>query len=512
MRSFVFVCLASALSLVAACGPSTSETCTACGDNECADLSSDPTNCGACGVVCPSGQVCDDSACVADGQASCDNPGATEDCYTGTIGTNGVGPCHGGTRTCLVNGYWSSCTGEVTPGQDVCGDGVDQDCDGTADNPTDEDGDGFTNCTGDCCDSTAEGCVNPERVNPGAIEVDGNTLDDDCDGNVDNATAQPLCDSGLTSNSPNAMDYAKAMDLCAETTENDPHWGVISARFVKADGTGSPNANQKAIRPAFGSTLVQNGESMVVISTANAAATGQTNPPAAPWQSTAHGATSGYPADWYAANNNSLPNAPGCPPPVDIFGQANDPVMLELKVKTPTNAASFSMRVNFMSAEFPEYTCTAFNDFFVVLLDSAWNATPPNPMDKNLAFYTNPQNQVYPVGVNLAHGNTGLFQVCKNGSTGCNGTAGTINTCVSDAELAGTGMEVADPDSCEPNSEVGGGTGWLTTSGNVNGGEIITIRIALWDTSDGAYDSVAMIDNFQWSLNPSDPGTVVDVD
>ena len=37
-------------------------------------------------------------------------------------------------------------------------------------------------------------------------------------------------------------------------------------------------------------------------------------------------------------------------------------------------------------------------------------------------------------------------------------------------------------------------------------------RIALWDTSDGAYDSVAMIDNFQWSLNPSDPGTVVDVD
>ena len=41
------------------------------------------------------------------------------------------------------------------------------------------------------------------------------------------------------------------------------------------------------------------------------------------------------------------------------------------------------------------------------------------------------------------------------------------------------------------------------------GGEIITLRIAIWDTSDDNLDSTAIIDNFQWSVDSSDPGTVV---
>ena len=513
MRVLALVALAAAALLTGACGPTSNSTCTVCDDETCVDVQTDPQNCGACGIQCLTGQVCDEGRCVADGSQQCDSPGATEDCYTGPAGTDGVSVCHGGTRTCQDNGFWSACQGEVTPEQDVCGNGVDEDCDGTADNPTDEDGDGFTNCDGDCCDSGDEGCAEPWKVNPGAIEVDGNMLDDDCDGNVDNAVAA-MCDTGLTSNSGDAMDYARAMDLCQTATEQDHNWGVISARFVLADGTGAPNANQRAIRPGFGSTTVQYGENMAVISTAHAAAPGQTNPAHATWQSTSHLTRSGYPADWYAANNNTLPNAPGCPPPLEnpLLPGAQDPVMLELKIRTPSNAQSFSMRVNFMSAEYPEYTCTQFNDFFVVLLDSGWTADPPNPTDKNLAFYTSPANQRYPVGVNLAHGNTGLFQVCRNGPTGCAGTVpGNITTCVSNTELAGTGMEVQD-DACETGDQVGGGTGWLTTSGNVNGAEIITLRIALWDTSDGQYDSVALIDNFQWSLDPSDPGTVIDVD
>jgi len=511
MRALVFACLGTAMLLLGACGPSSGADCAVCGDNSCVDLSSDPLNCGSCGVVCGTGQVCDGNACVSDGQVQCDDPGAVEECYTGPVGTDGVGVCHGGQRTCGDNGYWSPCGGQVMPAAEACASGADEDCDTRVDEDTDADGDGFTNCGGDCCDSTAEGCADPERVNPGAIEVDGNMLDDDCDGTADNATEQPLCDTGLTSNSANAMDFAKAMDLCAETTATDPHWGVISARFVKADGSGAPNANQKAIRPEFGSTAVQHGSSMVVVSTANAAASGQTNPPAAAWQSTNHLSSSGFPADWLAANAGQLPNAPGCPEALTVGG-AKDPVMLELKIKTPSNAASFSMRVNFMSAEYPEWTCTAYNDFFVVLLDSGWTGSPANPMDKNLAFYTSATNQNYPVGVNLAYGNTGLFQVCRNGEISCQGSSPEqITTCTSNAELAGTGMETVD-NSCETGSQVGGGTGWLTTSGNVNGGEIITLRIALWDTSDGNYDSVAMIDDFRWSLDPSDPGTVIDVD
>ncbi len=475
----------------------------------------------ACG---PSVNGSDDTAGDDDQPETCD-PGAVEACYSGPVGSNGVGPCHGGERACLDSGTWGPCGGEVLPTTDTCGDNLDQNCDGTADNPTDEDGDGFSNCDGDCCDTATQGCMEPEKVGPGAIEVAGNELDDDCDGTVDNAV-ELMCDTGLMSSSSMAMDYAKAIDLCQTATETDGNWGVITARFARADGTGAPNPKQRSIRPDFGATAVQRGSSLAVISTASAAATAHANPAPSNWQSTPHGTGSNYPMDWFMANNSVLPNAPGCPAPLTFpvpfpgfpgSAQANDPVMLELRIRTPQNAQSFSLRTNFMSAEFPEYVCTQFNDFFVVLLDSGWNGAPANPPDKNLAFYVNGTGQRYPVGVNLAHGNTGLFQVCQNGATGCMGDdEGTISTCAGSGELAGTGMEVAEssgaPCQTNPVDQVGGGTGWLTTVGNVNGGEIITLRFAVWDTSDGGYDSLALLDAFEWSLDPSEPGTVIDVD
>jgi hypothetical protein len=185
--------------------------------------------------------------------------------------------------------------------------------------------------------------------------------------------------------------------------------------------------------------------------------------------------------------------------------------MLTFKIRVPTNAHSFSLKSNFYSAEFPEWTCSPYNDFFVILLDSAYtSAMNPNPADKNLAFYQPPgtTNKV-PVGVNLAYGNTGLFTQCVNGTTGCSGTSGTITTCTGTNDLLGTGFDDAAPYECDTNSLKGGGTGWLTTSGNVVPGEIITLRIAIWDTSDHAYDSLAVIDGFQWSADPSTPGTVI---
>ena len=58
-----------------------------------------------------------------------------------------------------------------------------------------------------------------------------------------------------------------------------------------------------------------------------------------------------------------------------------------------------------------------------------------------------------------------------------------------------------------PNGLVVVGTGWLVTSGNVQPGEIIELRFAVWDVGDGYYDSVVLLDDFQWNLNPSQPGT-----
>jgi hypothetical protein len=385
-------------------------------------------------------------------------------------------------------------------------------------NPNDPDGDGFTRADGDCCETTSE-CTDPALVNPGAFDVPGNNVDDDCDGKVDEGATG--CDTGLASNSSSAMDYAKAIELCETTTMAARTWGVIDAKFELADGTGSPDPKQHSIRPSFGSTTVRAGSSFAVLSTGVAAATGQSNPSFAAFQDgSSMGGSSGFPSDFFSAHGSTLPNAPGCPPADTIFSGANDPVMLDLTIRVPTNAKSFTMGVNFMSAEYPEWVCSPYNDFFVVLLDSTYAGTPANPMDKNLATYTSPSMQVYPVGVNLAYGNTGLFQQCKNGPTGCaqGSTAGNITTCKSTTELAGTGMDTLNPSGvmggpngyCGVNNQVGGGTGWLQTSGNVVGGEVIKLRIALWDTSDDILDSLAIIDNFQWQLGASDPGTVIE--
>jgi len=456
----------------------------------------------------------DDNA-TPDASVPACTPGATQACYSGAPGTIGVGMCVGGTTTCDASGSWGPCVGEVTPKGEICGNMADENCNGMIDEDLDADGDGFRTCGGDCCDATTDGCGDPKLVNPGAFEAPGNMVDDDCDGMVDNV-ATAMCDSGLASNSATAMDYAKAIELCQTATMADTKWGVIDAKFVLPSGSGTPNADQRSIRPTFGSTTVKGGASFVVLSTGNAAAPSQTNPSYQAFQPGREiKSSSALPADWLAANGNKVPNAPGCPAPTGTDGK--DPIMLELTIRTPTNAKSFKLATNFMSSEYPEWTCSPYNDFFVVLLDSTYTGMPQNPADKNLAFYTSPQMQKYPVGVNLAHGNTGLFQQCTNGPTGCaGGTTGTISTCTGINELTSTGMDVANPPGsllepgyCGTNNLLGGGTGWLVTAGNVVGGEIIKLRIAIWDTSDSRLDSLAIIDNFEWSVEASEPGTVI---
>ncbi len=419
--------------------------------------------------------------------------------------TEGVGPCHGGHQTCTAAGQWGNCDGEVIPVGETCGDGLDNNCNGSVDENEDRDGDGFSTCDGDCCDSTE--CGTPANANPGAFDSPGNMVDDDCDGTPDNTLL--LCDQGLTSNTNNAKDFAKAIDLCQEATPGDKKWGVLEASLTLPSGSGVPDAVSHSIRPKFGAAVPRGGVSMALLSTGAAAAVGDTNPNFAAQYGGMK--TSAFPSDFVGAHGGKLPNAPDCPEPNGNVG--HDPVMLTIKVRVPTNAHSFSLTSNFYSYEFPEFTCSPYNDFFVVLLDSAYAGNPANPMDKNLAFYTKPGTQEnFPVGVNLAHGNTGLFTQCMNGNTGCeplfDTVAGSINTCTSTADLIGTGFD-APSNRCDPNVMSGGATGWLTTSGNVNPGETITLRIAIWDTSDAALDSTALIDGFTWSVDSTQPGTVI---
>ncbi len=500
-----------------------------CCEDSCADLLNDPLQCGGCGMACdpiPNAEtlcaegecimgMCDDgfndcdqnpnNGCETEGACAC-TPGEMQSCYTGFPPTENVGECKSGTQVCNDEGtQFGPCEGEVLPIDEVCANNADDNCDGVVDEDPDFDNDGYTVCGGDCCDQVGEVCQQPELVNPGAFEVAGNEVDDDCDGIDDNVVQ--LCDNGLPSNAGNPLDYARAIDLCQFTTENPPPqdrvWGVISGAFNRANGSGNPSSNARSIRNGFGNNIPpEYGQRLAVLSSGHAADTNDNNPNYSPFEiGTSLGTNSPAPADWLAANGGQFPNAPGCPGAAGTT--ANDSIQLRLRVRVPTNANSFSVKMFFFSAEYPEWVCSSFNDLFVTLVDSNDN---DNPNDKNIAIYVENNNQ-WPVGVNLVSAAPGLFSVCDNGTIGCSGgNQSNYNGCSQgEAQLTGTGFDL-NASACSGNDDVGGGTGWLTMSGNVVPGETMEIRFVIWDTGDGIYDSLVLLDEWQWSVQASEPG------
>jgi hypothetical protein len=450
----------------------------------------------------PDGPKCVDGACTT----PC-APGDTKPCYSGPDGTVDVGACARGVQTCSDDGMgWSACAGEVLPAAEACDNQIDDDCDGEVDDDEDLDGDGWGACAGDCCDADGEACFAPEKVNPGAVEYVGNDVDDDCDGQKDEAPV--ACDEGLKSDSADPLDYARALDLCSFTEESpadpkDRRWGVISAKFTLADGKGAPAAASRALRDGFGSKIKpQKHARMAVLSSGHAADASDLSPAFAPFEGGKNmQTTSPPPADWLAANAGKLPNPPGCEEAA--LPAANDPVMLTLRVRVPTNARSFAAKMYFFSAEYPEWVCSKYNDFFVALVDS--QATG-NPADKNVAVYDDGQTQ-WPIGVNLAMV-AELFTQCEDGPVGCAVDAGASYAgCTSTAELAGTGFDAIDNSTCSNAQKlVGGGTGWLTLRGNVEPGETMELRLAVWDSGGHILDSLVLLDGWEWSVEPAQPG------
>jgi len=403
-------------------------------------------------------------------------PGDTEKCnYQGTPQTEGIGPCKAGERTCLDSKEWGPCEGEVIPEYEIgelCEDGIDNDCDGKADNGQDFDGDGSPHCE-DCCERE-EDCPDPKSAWDETIHFCSHD---------DSENAQIYeCDDTLTPGTyQQPLDYAKAIGLC-KTATDDPSsgWGVISAEImfpdegccVKPESNGILNALGTVIKPKAGGH-------MLALTSGNA-----TNP----FIQKNQGASSDPPSDWYVANGNSYPSSPACGAGEGTTGKANDPVMFKLRIRAPMAAKSFMFNLYFLSIEYPQWVCSEYNDFFVALLDSTHTSDDPdlqNPADKNLAM----DDAGNPVGVNLAP--AGLFKQCQNTS----GSGWSVTSCQGTDELQGTGFQN------------NGGTGWLVTRGNVVPGEVITLRLAIWDLGDNAWDSMVLIDNFRWEFEEYKPGT-----
>ncbi len=352
----------------------------------------------------------------------------------------------------------------------------------------DMDKDGWSPNQGDCNDCDP-------NVNPGAIDVlhqaDGGAPywgNEDCSGKPgDNAMP---CDTGLTLADVDPNDAAKAIELCATTTTSERTYGVISAAYVRADGTAfAAPGLQVGIQSAWGSNVhVQGGANMLAMSSGYARSVGQAgacNGISCEINATATAPT-GFPED-----------DPACPPTTAIA----DDVALELQIRVPTNATGYSFNFKFYSFEFPDWVCDTkgYNDQFIALVTPPPTGAyvPSGSTGGNISFDSNG----HPVSVNM-----GYFDVCdpttpQRFAQHCKATTGA--TCpatpspycpLGTGDLAGTGFDVWQ-------SSVGpdGATRWLQTQAPATPGSIITIRFAIWDAGNQEFDSTVLIDNFQWN-------------
>ncbi|MFP2905191.1 kelch repeat-containing protein [Pyxidicoccus sp. 3LFB2] len=211
--------------------------------------------------------------------------GETEMCaYTGAAGTEGVGPCHAGTRTCNAQGTgWDACQGEVLPlPAEDCTTPEDDDCDGLANEgdvclcepDTSEPcytGPAGTQGIGQCLAGTrscnAEGtgwgaCVNEVRPRP---ELCGNGLDDNCNNQLDDCswTAASTMDSGRFRHKIQLLANDKALVTGGTSSSSTSSILATAEEYDPSSGIWSPTGSMTTARQNHTMTLLGNGKVLV---------------------------------------------------------------------------------------------------------------------------------------------------------------------------------------------------------------------------------------------------------
>lgn len=386
----------------------------------------------------------------------------------------------------------------------------------------DSDADGFTPDDGDANDCDP-------NVNPSAIDVinfkkdeDGNPtdeplpdeeqIDEDGDGVALLPSDPPVtCDSDLPVKIGDPFDAARAMGLCNVGVEENPadprdrKWGVISAKFSDISGSflksppksGANPGLQLGILPDLGpATVPFEGAAFLALSSGVARAPGQEG-----FEKTAScGAGSGSKS--YSSSTSS--NPPGFPKNGDCgtSGQPNDGIGLDLRIRVPSNAKSFKFNFRFFTCEYPTFVCSSFNDVFAVLM-------APSPLPKgdfmsdkdntsaNIAFEATDTGKKNVIGVN----NSGFLTACKPGAVAASKPP--YPNCVGDEDLVGSGFDGR------------GASSWLESNVPIpefppGADRIISLRFAIWDSSDHILDSSTVVDNFRWSAEEgTSVGTVI---
>ncbi len=383
--------------------------------------------------------------------------------------------------------------------------------DPNSDPASDDDGDGFTALDGDCNDCDP-------NVNPGAVDIvnyvknpdgqpttipvpDAQQVDEDCSGGARLPADDVSCDGALGPDAFSANDAARAMGLCnVNVPENpvdkkDQRWGVISARFSAISGpflaspppaSAQPMNLNYGILPNFGAaTQPFEGARLFALSSGQARAPGQPGfrPDLIREFDKQYQGAFPRPADFGMPGPAWFPKNGSC----GTTGQPHDGVALDLKIRVPTNAKSFSFQFRFFTYEYPMYVCQVFNDVFAVVMLPSPMASG-DPMYPDIAFETKPGGVKNVIGVN----NTTFLTECTKGTSGFN-----YPNCHGEAQLAGSGFEGH------------AASAWLRNLAPVTPGSVISLRFAIWDSEDGILDSTAVVDDFKWRAEEGQLGTVV---
>jgi hypothetical protein len=401
----------------------------------------------------------------------------------------------------------------------VLGDDVGFNVDDVGKNPTDTPSSGCK--TPDDCDGdgykTANDCNDLDgTINPEAYDFPGDMIDNDCDGTVDNPVVNCAATSGTATDPVN---YGRTLDLCPQNSVTstgkkfDPlvtaSWGKITSAF----GTINTSMKQVGRQAKFGNNVARSGADLVALSTGTLNAKDPRDPVQGGINNSVSVTAPCAAIGINAADAKSL--TAGTTGGSCATLSANDYAELKLTVKVPSNANAMLFDFSFFSTEFNEFWKSNYNDGFFVLVNS-----------KNLAGI-NVAKDSAGLGITVNSGYFQLCPASP-GPAGLSATkVGGLKNCVGQptdpaakilGSLTGTGFAgelLATPSTDDTTKGFvdtagkyvyGGSSGWLSSKFGVTPGETMTIRFIIFDTGDNVLDSAVILDNIRWEKAP--PSTV----